>query len=136
MIFEYRFKLPDNCEGDPMSGMIKLSVMATVVFALFLGCNSSPTVPVPPPNATLIQTSVPDDSGFVTVVGEPDDRFGLDDVALVFNDNSGGGVMTDVKQDGAFETRIMAQVNDLLIIQIKRDSQLSSPVEKTVAPTP
>jgi hypothetical protein len=119
-----------------MSGMIKLSVMAIVVVALFLGCNSSPTVPVPPPNATLIQTSIPDDSGFVTVIGEPDARFGLDDVALVFNDNSGGGVMTDVKQDGAFETRIMAQVNDLLIIQIKRDSQLSNPVEKTVAPTP
>jgi hypothetical protein len=129
-------ELPDNCEGDLMSGMIKLSVVATVVVALFLGCNSSPTVPVPPPNATLIQTSIPDDSGFVTVVGEPDARFGLDDVALVFNDNSGGGVMTDVKQNGAFETRIMAQVNDLLIIQIKRDSQLSNPVEKTVAPTP
>ena len=120
-----------------MSGYMKITVVAGLALAVFLGCNSSPTVPVPPPNATLIQTSIPDGDGFVTVSGMPDARYGLDDVALVFNDNSGDGVMTDVKQNGSFQARIVAQVNDLLIIQIKRENQVSEPVEKTVvSPTP
>ncbi|MBN2530276.1 MAG: hypothetical protein JXR76_28050 [Deltaproteobacteria bacterium] len=98
-----------------------------------VGCNSSPTVPVPPPQA--VQTTIPDTDGFVTVSGSPDDRYGLDDIALVFNDNSGDGVMTDVENDGSFETRIRAQYHDLLLIQIKRMDKLSQSVSVTVGDT-
>jgi hypothetical protein len=128
------FKSVGKRQGDLMGASLRISTWAIMAFFFLVGCNSSPTVPVPPPNATLIQTSIPDNDGFVTVSGKPDARFGLDDVALVFNDNSGGGVMTDVRQNGSFETRIIAQVNDLLIIQIKRESKVSDPVEKTVSP--
>ncbi|MBN2341190.1 MAG: hypothetical protein JXX29_24415 [Deltaproteobacteria bacterium] len=103
-----------------------------LAIALLGSCNSSPTVPVPPPQATLIQTSVPDADGYVTVSGGPDERYGLDDVALVFNDNTGVGAMTDVEADGGWETRIAAQLNHILVIQIKRDNQISDSVEKTV----
>ncbi|MBN2716385.1 MAG: hypothetical protein JXX14_11060 [Deltaproteobacteria bacterium] len=115
-----------------MAEFLKTTLVTIILVLWGAGCNSSPTVPVPPPQATLIQTSVPDPDGFVTVSGAPDPRFGIDDVALVFNDNRGIGVMTDVQQNGAFETRITAQLNDLLIIQIKRDNKISEPLEKSV----
>lgn len=100
-------------------------LMAGAVF----GCNSSPTVPVPPPAATLIKTSTPDADGFVTVTGDPDDRFGFGDVALIYNDNTGDGIMTDIETDGSFRTKVSAEFSHVLVIKIMRGDSVSGATE-------
>ena len=132
MVIVYNNILELDDKEISMSGFSKIILMSTLFLMLGAGCNSSPTVPVPPPQATSIEASVPDQDGFVTVSGMPDPRYGLEDVALVFNDNTGDGVMTDVQLDGSFLTRILANYDDILIIQIKRDNHISEPVEKSI----
>ena len=130
MVIEYTGILMLDAKETQMSQYVKILLITALFLLFWSGCNSSPTVPVPPP--TAIQTTIPDADGYVTVSGAPTPAYGLDDVALVFNDNSGDGVMTDVKANGSFQTRIMAQYNDLLIIQIKRHNKISEPVEAAV----
>lgn len=107
----------------------KVFAIGFLLWSISAGCDSSPTVPVPPPQATLIKTTTPDVNGFVTVTGAPDPRFGIQDVALVFNDDTGVGAMTDVEDNGGFETRIQAQINHLLVIQILRGGRVSQGTE-------
>ena len=97
----------------------------------FTSCNSSPTVPVPPPTMTKVTTTDPDNLGYVTVIGEANAaKWG--DIVLVFNDNTGVGAMKDAEIDGSFEVAIAAQKTHVLVLQIMRNAQLSDPEEITV----
>ena len=109
---------------------IQWLVVLTVCGLLF-SCNSSPTFPVPPPEATMITTGIPDANGIVTVVGAPRTaEYG--DVVLVFNDDTGDGAMKDAASDGSFAVEIRAELEQILIIQLKRGDVLSPEIEKTV----
>lgn len=91
--------------------------------AIPLGCATTPTVPVPPPELT--QVSSPDPDGR-TVVRGPAGTAEQDDIVLVFNYDSGLGVMLRVEnEDGSFEVEVTAAVGDELLVQIKRDNRLS-----------
>ncbi len=104
-------------------------LLVAAALALMTGCNSSPTVPIPPP--TMISVSAPDELGYVTVVGQIG-AAEWGDVVLVFNDNTGEGAMKDAASDGSFEVVIAAQSNHLLVIQIKREDRFSEEAEVTV----
>jgi hypothetical protein len=56
------------------------------------------------------------------------------DVALVFNDNVGLGVMErlDVDGVGSFDISVAAEVGDLIVVELKRDDRLSGQIEATV----
>jgi hypothetical protein len=109
-----------------------ISTFLWILLALSLiECNSSPTVPIPPPEATMIIASSPDVNGIVTVTGAPATaEYG--DIILVFNDNTGDGAMKEARTDGSFEVKIRAQVTHILVIQIKRGETLSDETEITV----
>ena len=91
------------------------------VFAL-VGCNTSPTVPIPPPEAIIVEP--PNEEGFSQVKGEPG-AAKEDDVVLVFNMDLGKGVMTVAEDDGSFEVEIEAEIGDKISVQIKRDDTVS-----------
>ncbi len=97
-----------------------------------LGCNSTPTVPVPPPE--VISVSAPQD-GYVTVMlnaGEAEQG----DIVLVFNEMDGAGVMERIDNpDGSFEVEVEAVASDRLYIQIKQDNELSKE-EEHIVPNP
>jgi len=85
-------------------------------------CDNTPTVPVPPPE--VIAVSSPTD-GFSQVLIDPGEAV-QGDIVLVFNENSGYGVMERIENpDGSLEVEIEAEVGDKLYIQIKHDNRLS-----------
>ena len=98
------------------------------LLALLGACNDAPTVPIPPPEICVV--SPPDADGFCTVgcEGGNTER----NVALVYNDNWGAGVMQETEEDGSFETQIEATAGDVLLIQIKYDRRLSAEEAMTV----
>lgn len=104
-----------------------LIAAVAAVGVLFAACDSTPTVPVPPPE--LCQASVPVD-GLCTVgcASNNTER----DVALVYNENLGEGVMRETEPDGSFEVDVAAEVGDQLIVQLKQDNHLSAEVYLTV----
>jgi len=104
-------------------------MLAAAALDLITGCNSSPTVPIPPP--TMISVSEPDNLGYVTVMGQIG-AAEWGDVVLVFNDNTGEGAMKDAESDGSFEVVIAADHNHILVIQIKREDRFSQEAEVTV----
>ena len=53
-------------------------------------------------------------------------------VALVYNNDWGAGVMQQTEEDGSFETLVEAEAGDEIIIQIKYGSKLSSEVALTI----
>jgi len=103
-----------------------LPALATL-FVCFAACNSTPTVPVPPPEMTFVSTSSPNPENSVIVSGESSAAH-EGDIVLLFNDDSGKGVMSEAMIDGSFELTIFAETGNVLILQIKRDNVLS--VEK------
>lgn len=105
-----------------------------VILCALMSCNSTPTVPVPPPEMTFVKVSTPDSNYHVFVVGEPNAASSRD-VVIVFNEDKGNGVLQDVKDDGSFSVEIAANVGDVLVVQVKRDNQLSSE-EELVVPAP
>jgi hypothetical protein len=104
------------------------SWLVPIVIFLLVACNSSPTVPLPPPE--VINVTAPDEYGFVWVMGESE--YGVDDIALVFNEDSEEGSMSPVLSDGSFEIEIEAEVGDTLVIQIMHDGVLSEEAVETV----
>ncbi len=97
-------------------------VLGLIVVFTLVGCNSSPTVPIPPPELIIVEA--PNEEGFSQVTGEPG-AAEEDDVVLVFNKNLGEGVMTMAKEDGSFEVEIEAEIGDKISVQIKRDDAVS-----------
>ena len=109
---------------------IKLKVLfrrllpATAILFLCAGCANNPTVPLPPPDVTVITTTSPDVDGFVTVTGDAD-AAQPDSVVLLFNEETESGVMETAAPDGSFEAVIAATVGNVLSLQIKLDDNLS-----------
>jgi hypothetical protein len=102
---------------------------AGVIAALFgAGCNSTPTVPVPPPE--FCGASAPDTDGISIVTC--DEGQTARNVALVYNDDWGSGVMQETNDDGSFTVEIEANSGDGLIIQMKYGSRLSAETYVTV----
>jgi len=100
-----------------------------------LGCDNTPTVPVPPPEMEAIVVGPPDggDEGNVTVTGASG-ASGAGDVVMVFDVDLGAGVMVEAEEDGSFEVIIWARVGDELVIQIKRGGGLSDE-QTTIVPS-
>jgi hypothetical protein len=77
--------------------------------ALFAGCNTAPTLPLPPPVASV---NTPDMQGFALVEGEVNELA----YVFVFNENRDAGVITRADESGAFSVKIRADVGDHLTI--------------------
>ena len=106
-----------------------LSVFILTVSAW--GCNSSPTVPIPPPTATQVTTTSPDNMGNILITGEPDTaRWG--DLIIVYNDSTGAGIVEEAEEDGSFEVELQADEMDVIVVQIKRGDDLSEEFVVTV----
>lgn len=105
---------------------IAMHVVVALVLGLLLGCNNTPTVPIPPPEMTMV--SPPGQDGYATVSGDP----GVaeeGDIILVFNFSLNAGVMVLAAGNGSFEVDIEAEAGDRLLVQIKRDNELSEEEE-------
>ena len=106
-----------------------LALVATLLFLFAIsGCNSTPTVPVPPPE--FCDVSPPNVEGLCTVGCEEGQT--ARNIALVYNDSWGSGVMQETEEDGSFEVEVDCTEADTLIIQIKYDRKLSAEVALTV----
>lgn len=90
----------------------------------FVGCANNPTVPLPPPDVTVISTTSPDLDGFVTVTGDAE-AAQPDSIILLFNEETESGVMETADLDGSFEAVIAATVGNVLSLQYKMDNNLS-----------
>lgn len=102
-------------------------VLATLLLALglsCLGCANNPTVPLPPPDVTVISTTSPDLDGFVTVTGDAE-AAEPDSIVLLFNEATESGVMETAAMDGSFEAVIAAVSGNILSLQYKLDDTLS-----------
>jgi hypothetical protein len=110
-------------------GRIAAAIAALALIATATGCNSTPTVPVPPPEFCGI--AVPDaDAGTAVVsceAGQTDRN-----IALVFNEDVGRGVMQETDDAGAFSAEVEATTGDQIIIQMKYDDRLSAEVVEYV----
>jgi hypothetical protein len=102
--------------------------MLPALLAIATGCNSTPTVPVPPPE--FCGVTPPDIDGIVIV--NCDGGQTARNIALVFNDELGRGVMQETNEDGSFSIQVEANVDDPIIIQIMYDDRLSAEVYMTV----
>jgi hypothetical protein len=99
----------------------------SALLAIATGCNSTPTVPVPPPEFCGI---TPPDAGYSTVSCDKGQT--ARNIALVYDEDWGQGVMQETNPDGSFSTEIEATVGDSVIVQIKYDDRLSAEVYMTV----
>jgi hypothetical protein len=93
-----------------------------------IGCNSTPTVPVPPPE--FCGVTAPDTEGISIVTCEDGET--ARNIALVYNDNWGQGVMQATEEDGSFVVEIEANSGDELLIQMKYGNTLSAETALTV----
>jgi hypothetical protein len=103
---------------------IVFSVISLIaVFLAITGCANTPTVPVPPPEVASIEESA--GTGYFIVSGSAGaTKDG--DVILVFNDDLGTGVMVLAEEDGSFTLEVEAEIGDELVVQVKREDNLSS----------
>jgi hypothetical protein len=83
---------------------------------------------VPPPEFCGI--TAPDAAGIA--IASCDAGQTARNVALVYNENWGQGVMQETNDDGSFATEIEANAGDVVIIQIKYDDRLSAELYMTV----
>jgi hypothetical protein len=94
--------------------------------ALFCGCNSAPTLPLPPPVASV---SKPDMQGFALVEGEVNEL----SYVFVFNESMDDGVITRADDHGVFSVRIRAASGDHLSIWQEFQGQ-SGERKETIVP--
>ena len=76
---------------------------------LSAGCNTAPTLPLPPPVASVAK---PDMQGFALVEGEVNENA----YVYVFNEDLELGVITRANEQGLFSVKIRADVGNLLTI--------------------
>jgi hypothetical protein len=100
-----------------------LTVAAVCSLSIY-GCNSSPTVPVPPPDMREVTTLSPDTDGFATITGGVG-AAAPDSIVLLYNEDVGSGVMETAGSDGSFEAVVEADVGQTLVLQLKLDNSLS-----------
>ncbi len=115
-----------------MKQILSITFMALLIISI-IACNSSPTVPVPPPESIVVYP--PNEEGFAMVEGKPA-AVDIGDLVLVFNQNMGAGVVTGAEDDGSFSTRIEAEIGDTITVQVIRDDEVSEDETlKTVPPS-
>jgi hypothetical protein len=85
-----------------------------IALAISPACNSAPTLPLPPPVATV---GTPDMQGYALVSGEVNPL----SYVFVFNEESEGGVITRADEEGLFEARILAEPGDVITIWQEAD---------------
>ena len=114
-----------------MAAKKSVIVLATVVVGLLIltSCNNTPTVPIPPPEMTTV--SPPGEDGYALVNGSSGTA-APGDVILVFNYDLQSGIISVAKEDGSFLVEIEADVGHVLLVQIKRDNDLSEEEEFVV----
>lgn len=100
------------------------AMFAVLLLSALAGCNSTPTVPIPPPDMREVTTTSPDADGFVTVLGgqsaaEPES------MVLLFNEDLQSGVIETAEEDGSFEAMVEADIGNTLVLQLKVDDALS-----------
>jgi len=84
-------------------------VCAVSIGVLSAACNTTPTLPLPPPLATV---STVDEQGFALVSGEVE-PFAY---VSILNEQSEQGVITRADVAGVYEAKIAAEIGDLLTI--------------------
>jgi hypothetical protein len=105
-----------------------------VAFGLFLslvvasGCNTTPTLPLPPPTASV---SVPDEQGFALVEGEAQE----DAYVSVLNETSREGLIIPADEEGRYSVKIKAESDDRLIIWQTIDGETGQQ-KRVVVPQP
>lgn len=110
----------------PLPGFAKTASAAMLALLLqaLAGCNSTPTVPVPPPE--FCGATAPDADG-LSVVSCEQGRTERN-IALVYNDAWGAGVMQETNGDGSFTTEVEANPGDGLVVQIMYGRRVSAEV--------
>ena len=107
----------------------RLAALGLVLLLLSFGsCNSTPTLPLPPPVA---QVSTPDETGFALVEGEAQE----DAYIFVLNETRDAGVITKADQDGLYSVRIQALSDDRLVIWQSVDGE-SGEQKRITVPRP
>lgn len=86
-----------------------VALLSAAIAIAVLGCNNTPTLPLPPPVADV---SPPDEAGFATVEGEVVPGA----FVAVFNEDEGSGVIETPDENGGFTVRIRASVGHILTI--------------------
>jgi hypothetical protein len=81
----------------------------TLTALLCASCNSTPTLPLPPPLATV---STPDEQGFALVEGEATEQA----YVSILNEATDQGVITQADGEGKYSARIVAKSKDRLTI--------------------
>jgi hypothetical protein len=99
-------------------------VLVGILLLFTLSCNNTPTVPLPPPDITVVSSTSPDEDGMVNVTGG-DRTVDPDSVVLLYNDDAEAGVMEPARADGSFEAKIAAEAGDVLILQYIIDRAIS-----------
>lgn len=84
------------------------------------GCNTTPTLPLPPP---IAMADTPDEQGFALVRGEAKSR----SYVSILNERTDQGVITRAGDDGKFEARIAAKSGDPLTVWQQIDGETSEP---------
>ena len=102
---------------------VRCALVWVLGIAVFSGCDDSPVGPMPPPEITYV--TAPDSEGYATVSGVVDTLFEEEQV-LVFNDDTGDGVMERLIATGEFEVRIVADEGDVVVVQTKSGFNLST----------
>ncbi len=95
-----------------------------VILLAFLGCNNTPTVPLPPPDVTVISSSEPDENGVVIVTGD-EEAAEPESIVLLYNDTTKAGVMEPANAAGAFEAAVPAEAGDVLVLRYMIDDEIS-----------
>jgi hypothetical protein len=107
----------------------RVAALGLVLLVLSFGaCNSTPTLPLPPPVA---QVSFPDEQGFALVEGEAQP----DAYIFVLNETRDDGVISKADQDGLYSVRIQAQSDDDLVIWQALDGE-SGELKRVTVPRP
>lgn len=91
------------------------------------GCNSTPTLPLPPP---VVDVGSPNEQGLVTVRGEV---LPLAYVS-VFNERTESGLIVRADGEGDFEVELEAEVGDLISVWSEIDGEQSERKRASVPP--
>ncbi|HEX6240117.1 MAG TPA: hypothetical protein VFZ61_04465 [Polyangiales bacterium] len=103
--------------------------LTLLVSGVLIGaCNTTPTLPLPPPTASV---SVPDEQGFALVEGEAQE----DAYVSVLNETSREGVIVSADEDGRYSAQIKAESDDRLIIWQTIDGETGQQ-KRVVVPQP
>jgi hypothetical protein len=115
-------KIPGEESMNRRAVFLKFIFIATIGLLLFVGCDDSPAGRLPPPETTYV--TPPNPQGYATVSGAAGTAYG-DEVVLVYNEDTGVGVMESVDEDGEFEVQVAAEIGDVIVVQIKLGYALS-----------